>query len=114
MGKKDYIKNAGYCIVSNNVLNGKGFLKWLVREEPVNKEDNGWRIFSDIDDDIFINNSSNLSLRDFNDIADIEPAIIAIYRLPVGSDIQLIKEKNKKYFWDNITDKKIDMESLYI
>ena len=113
MRKNIYINNAGFCIVSNNILNGNGLLKWLLREHPVRDKDNGWRFFSDIDDNDFINDPANMSICDFNDVADIEPAIVAIYTLPIGSDIQLIVENNIKTFWDNITDTGIDTDSLY-
>ena len=43
-----FISNAGGSIVSKNILNHKGNLKWCVREESINKVDNGWRFFSDL------------------------------------------------------------------
>ena len=45
----EYIKKAGGCIVSKNIIEGKGQLKWLIREESTSPVDNGWRFFSDID-----------------------------------------------------------------
>ena len=44
-----FIKNAGGCVVSRNILSGKGKLKWCIRENSVNEVDNGWRFLSDID-----------------------------------------------------------------
>ena len=41
----------GGSIVSKNILQGKGRLKWCIREKSVNKLDNGWRFLSDIDTD---------------------------------------------------------------
>ena len=35
--------NLGGCIVSKNILEGKGNIKWCFREKPSNELDNGWR-----------------------------------------------------------------------
>lgn len=105
--KIEFIKNAGGCIVSNNILNGKGTLKWLLREESVDKNDNGWRFLSDIDDEKFINNPDNLTVCDFNTVAEIEPAIIGVYLMPVGSDLQLVRVNGIISFTDNITGEKV-------
>ena len=105
----EYIKKAGGCIVSKNILDGKGKVKWLFREEPVDKADNGWRVLSDIDTDEFINNPSNLIVCDFNTIANIEPSIIGIYLFPIGSDLQLVSQGGKITFVDNKTSKEVTM-----
>jgi hypothetical protein len=101
------IPNAGGCLVSKNIIDGKSKLKWLLREKSADKIDNGWRFFSDIDDNDFLNNPSNLVVCDFNTVANIEPAILGIYLLPVGSDLQLVKENNKITFYDNLTEKEV-------
>ncbi|MCX2824561.1 MULTISPECIES: DUF2185 domain-containing protein [Bacillus] len=106
--KSEFIKHAGGCIVSKNILDGNGKLKWLVRDESVNSVDNGWRFFSDIDDDDYVNDPNNLVVCDFNTVAQIEPAILAVYSFPVGSDLQLVVENGKCYFIDNITEEVIE------
>lgn len=109
-GKKaKFIEGAGGCIVSKNILNHNGNLKWLFREESVNEVDNGWRFLSDIDTDEFINNPNNMTVCDFNTVVEIEPAVLAIYHLPVGTDLQLVVENNKRFFVDNLTGKVIDI-----
>lgn len=104
----EYIKDAGGCIVSKNILNGKGKIKWLLREESLNEIDNGWRLLSDVDDNNFINDPQNLVVCDFNTVANIEPAIIGIYLLPVGSDLQLVVQNGEISFYDNIAGTKIE------
>lgn len=75
----------------------------MFREESVNPVDNGWRFFSENDDDDFINNPNNLAVCDFNTVANIEPAILKIYDLPIGSDLQIVSENGKIRIIDNIT-----------
>ncbi|QFJ54666.1 DUF2185 domain-containing protein [Pseudobutyrivibrio xylanivorans] len=101
----EFIKSAGGCIVSRNVLEKKGMLKWCVREKSMNKIDNGWRFFSDIDTDEYLSNPNNMCVCDFNTVANIEPAILAIYNAEVGTDLELQIENNKKRFIDNNTGK---------
>ena len=39
----------GASIVSNNILENKANIKWILRENSVNELDNGWRFLSEID-----------------------------------------------------------------
>jgi hypothetical protein len=107
--KTEFIKNAGACVASKHILNGTGYLKWAIREESIDPVDNGWRFFSTIDDVEYINNPNNLVICDYNTVAEIEPAIIAIYLFPIGSDLQLVVENGKRYFVDDISGKKVDL-----
>lgn len=110
MNKKvKFISNAGGCIVSKNILKKSGKLKWCVREESMNKVDNGWRFFSDIDTDEYLAKADNMCVCDFNTVANIEPAILAIYNCEVGTDIELIEVEGKKIFVDNNTGEKITL-----
>ncbi|AEN89413.1 MULTISPECIES: immunity protein Imm33 domain-containing protein [Priestia] len=88
----------GGSVVSNNILKNIGDLKWCIKEEPVNDLDNGWRFLSDIDTEEFLANASNMSVCDWGTIIEIEPAIINIFDMPIGTDITLLSENNKKYF----------------
>lgn len=97
-----FIPNAGGSIVSKNILSHKGKLRWCVREESVNDVDNGWRFFSDIDTEEYLSKADNMCICDFNTVANIEPAIIAIYNCKVGTDIELVEENGKKCFLDSV------------
>lgn len=98
-----FIMNSGGCVVSNNILQHKGNLKWCVRETPVNNLDNGWRFISDIDTDEYLSDPKNMSVCDFNSVAEIEPAIIQIYSYEVGSDLTLVCLNGTKVFVDSTT-----------
>lgn len=100
----EFIKDAGACICSRTILSRQGTLKWLVREHPIEPPDTGWRFFAMEDDSDFINDPDNLAVVDFNTVAEIEPAIIGIYPLGVGSDLQLVEnEQGQIRFVDNNT-----------
>ena len=79
MGAAEFIKGAGGSLVSRNILDRCGNIKWLNREEPVNPADNGWRILSDVDTDEFLSDPDNMAVVDFNAMCGMEPALIGIY-----------------------------------
>lgn len=88
----------GGCIVSKNILEHRGVLKWCIKEAPVNELDNGWRFLSNVDTDEFLSNSSNMAVCDWSTIVELEPAVMNIFDLPQGTDITLINEGGKKFF----------------
>jgi hypothetical protein len=105
----EFIKNAGGVLVSRRILEEQSPLKWAFREASVNPVDNGWRFLSIDDDDEFLETPGNLVVADFNTVAAIEPAIIEIYLLPVGSDLQLVRENDGTLvFYDNQTGKPLN------
>lgn len=104
-----FIREAGGCVVSKNILSRKGKLKWCVREDPVNDVDNGWRFFSDIDTDEYLSKADNMCICDYNTVANIEPAVLAIYDCKVGTDIQLVEDNGRKIFLDNNTGEKVNI-----
>lgn len=40
-----FIPNAGVCVLSKNILEKKGNLRWCIREESLNDMDNSWRFY---------------------------------------------------------------------
>ena len=103
-----FINNAGAAIVSRKIVERTGNIKWLTREEPFAPQDSGWRVLSDRDTDEYLADPANMTVVDFNDICDIEPACIGIYDLPIGSDIQLVVEPDGRRRWfDNQTQREI-------
>ena len=100
-------KGMGGCIVSKNILEHKGKLKWCIKESPVNELDNGWRFLSSEDTDDFLEDSSNMLVCDWNTIIQIEPAVISIINMPEGTDINLINESGKKYFIYTDTEERV-------
>lgn len=109
-----FIPKAGACLASKNVLSGLGRVRWLVREESQAPADNGWRIFSHIDTEDYLSDTDNLQIVDFNELCEIEPALIGIWDLPVGSDLQIVDEGNGIRIVDTATGRDIPREMLYV
>ena len=60
-----------------------------------------------IDTEEYLSDADNMSICDFNTIANIEPAILTIYNCKVGTDLELVDENGKKYLLDSSTGKKL-------
>jgi len=99
--------NMGGSIVSRNILEKKGKVKWCFREESVNNIDNGWRFLSEIDTDEYLQDASNMVVCDWGTLFEIEPAIAPIFNMPIGTDLTLLYENGKKKFIDSNTGQEI-------
>ena len=62
--------------------------------------DRGWRFLSDIDTDEYLADANNSSVCDLDTVIQIEPAILTIINLPVGTDMELTAVDGKKMFVD--------------
>jgi len=99
----------GACMVSRNIYEKKGKLKWCIREESAKEVDNGWRFLSDIDTDEFLSDVNNWCILAYETAIEIEPAILAIYDLPIGTEVTLLQEDNKRFFVDTNTGNPIEL-----
>jgi len=99
----------GACLVSKNIYDGKGKLKWCIREDDKNELDNGWRFLSDIDNEEYLGDSNNWCILAYESVIEIEPAVLAIYNMPVGTELTLIQEDKRKFFIDTNTGKEITL-----
>lgn len=90
--------NMGGSIVSKNILENKGRLKWCFREPSVNPIDNGWRFLSEIDTGEYLSDASNMGICDWGTVFELEPAIAPIFDMPVGTELTLIYQGKEKFF----------------
>lgn len=105
--KMGFIENAGGCIITKSLLEESSKLRWIFREQGVNPNDSGWRAIGDSDTQDYINNPSNSIVVDFNTLAKIEPAVLSVYQLPIGTDLEFHYDETGKYFIDSKTGKRI-------
>lgn len=103
--RKVYIRGAGGIIVTKSILDGTSKLKWLFRQEG--GPGNGWVAFGDRDSQEYVNDANNMAIVDFNTLADIEPTVVNVFYMPMGSDLEFCCDKTGKYFVDTRTGKEI-------
>ena len=97
----------GASIVSNNILENKANIKWILRENSVNELDNGWRFLSEIDTEEYLSRAENMSVCDWSTIVEIEPAVLSIFNMPIGTELILIYEDERVYFLDSNSGQKL-------
>ena len=110
----EFIPNAGGSLATRNVIEKKGVVRWMVREPSSAPYDNGWQIMSHIDTSEYLNDPSNWQVADFNDLCTIEPALIGIWDLPVGSDLQIVRDELGIRIVDTPTGREIPVENFYV
>ena len=97
----------GASIVSNNILENKANIKWILREDSVDELDNGWRFLSEIDTEEYLSYGENMSICDWGTIVEIEPAVLSIFNMPIGTELTMIYEEERVCFLDTITGQKL-------
>ena len=110
----EFIANAGACLASTNVLSRAGRVRWMVREVPAAPADSGWRIFSQLDSDEYLADPANVQVVGFNQVCMIEPALIGIYDLPGGSDLQIVDDGHRMAVVDTPTGRELGENELYV
>lgn len=110
----EFIPGAGACVATTNVLSGAGLVRWMVRKPSQAPADNGWQIMSHIDTSDYLNTPGTWQIVDYNDLCAIEPALIGIWDLPVGSDLQLVRDEFGIRIVDTATGRDIPTEDLYV
>ena len=103
--RKVYIRGAGGTIVTKSILDGTSKLKWLFRQEG--GHGNGWVAFGDRDSQEYVDDANNMAIVDFNTLANIEPTVVNVFYMPMGSDLEFRCDKTGKYFVDTRTGKEI-------
>ncbi|MCT2043335.1 DUF2185 domain-containing protein [Pseudoclavibacter alba] len=96
------------------MISEAGKIRWMVRDNSRAPADNGWQILSDIDTSSYLNHPANWQIVDFNEVCMIEPALIGIWNLPVGSDLELRRDDAGIHIIDSKTGHEIPRDKLYI
>ena len=110
----EFIPQAGACLMTYNAFEGRGKVRWMVREASKNPVDNGWLIMSHIDTSEYLSNPDNWRITNYNDACGIEPALINVYDFPVGSDLQIVREDGRISIVDTPTGREITSEYFYV
>ncbi|TJZ73478.1 DUF2185 domain-containing protein [Chitiniphilus eburneus] len=75
----------GLCVATDLILMEGHPVGYMVREEPEDDEDSGWRFFAGSEDDRYIDNPKHFSLLDVNVLANYDQSIIPLLESPIGA-----------------------------
>lgn len=82
---KDMARGYGSCIATDEITVNGNRVGFMYRENPDNEIDSGWRFFSGLENQEYIDEPSNLEIYDVNTIANYDPEIIMHLSAPIGS-----------------------------
>lgn len=76
----------GGFIVSNNIIKGN-LPKYSFREKSNLKQLNGWNLYSEIDDNDYVNKSHNFTILNAESLFKIVPVMQELFEAPYGTDL---------------------------
>jgi hypothetical protein len=110
----EIIPSAGGCTISLNAYEGRAPIRWANREASVAPGDNGWRFLSAIDTTEYLNTPGNLRIADYNEVCSIEPAVIGIWDMPIGTGITIERGDGRIRLIDDASGREITSEYFYV
>ncbi|MFH9727574.1 DUF2185 domain-containing protein [Streptomyces sp. NPDC017254] len=110
----EFIQGAGASLATRSVLSGAGRIRWAHRKPSRHAADNGWRVMSDVDSSEYLSDAGNWAVTDFNELCAIEPALIAVYDFPVGSDLQIVKDGAGLRILDAVSGREVPQSAYYV
>ena len=60
-----------------------------------------------IDTEEYLSHVENMSICDWSTIVELEPAVLSIFNMPIGTELTMIYEDERVYFLDTITGQKL-------
>lgn len=83
----------GGFVVSNNICEGHP-IKYSFREKSSISNLNGWTLYSDIDDEDYINDPHNFTILNADSVVKISPVMLEIFNAPYGTDLCWLYEND--------------------
>lgn len=108
------INNAyfGGFVVSNNICKGEK-IKYSFREKSSIDVLNGWTLYSELDDEIYINNPDNFQILNADSLYEISDVILDIFNAPYGTDLCWIYENGVHIgFYDFHKERKVTINEI--
>lgn len=104
--------NYGGFIVSKNILEGIP-VRYSFREESAIPQLNGWNLYSDKDDEKYINNADNFTILNAASIMEISPVVLEIFNAKYGTDLYWMYEDGTHTgFYDLTQEKEVSIEDI--
>ena len=102
----------GGFIVSKNIINGER-IKYTFREKSQIRQLNGWTLYSDVDDDNYVNDSDNFMILSAESLFQICPVFKELYEAPYGTDLCWIYNQDVLVgFFDLNAEKEVNIDEI--
>ncbi len=87
---KELIAPMGYCYASDMITIDGHPVGYMHREEREDADDSGWRFYSGLETDEYVENEHHFMMFDVNYIANLDPAIIPFLKSKKGTEFERI------------------------
>lgn len=102
----------GGFVVSNNICKGYP-IKYSFREKSEIDTLNGWTLYSDMDDEAYVNAAANFTILNADSIVKLSSAILEIFTAPYGTDLCWLYENDVHIgFYDLKTDQEVTIYDI--
>ena len=91
---KNIATGFGAGIATDSIMVDGNPITYMYREKAENDIDSGWRFFSGLEDQDYVDNPDNLAVYNINTIANYTPAIIPYLNAPVGAELEYDSRSN--------------------
>ncbi|HNP58037.1 MAG TPA: DUF2185 domain-containing protein [Gordonia sp. (in: high G+C Gram-positive bacteria)] len=85
---------ADACLVTTSVLARRARIGRLVRQATHDPGDSGWRVLAHTDSEAFINSRDCWRIVTIDDVAAMEPVLSTVWQMPVGTDLQVVRDEH--------------------
>ncbi len=80
----------GYCYASDMITVDGHCVGFMHREEREEEGDSGWRFYSGLENEEYVEDPHNIMMFDVNYIANLDPAIIPYLKLRTGTELERV------------------------
>lgn len=88
---KDLVPNKGYCYASDMITVDGHKVGFMHREAREDEDDSGWRFYSGLETDEYVESEYHFGMFDLNYIANIDPAIIPYLKSRTGTELERVE-----------------------
>lgn len=82
------IEQKGYCYASDMITVDGHKVGFMHREHREDRDDSGWRFYSGLETEEYVENEHHFMMFDLNYIANIDPDIIPYLTMPIGAELE--------------------------
>ncbi|MGD9977409.1 MAG: DUF2185 domain-containing protein [Bacteroidales bacterium] len=92
---KELTPPRGYCYASDMITVDGLPVGYMHREKAEAEDDSGWRFYSGIETEEYVDNEYHFMMFDVNYIANCDPAIIPYLKSKVGTELERVDGTDK-------------------
>jgi hypothetical protein len=85
---KPLIDQKGYCYASDMITVDGLKVGYMHREEREDEDDSGWRFYSGMESEEYVEDEHHFMMFDLNYIANIDPIIIPYLKMRTGTELE--------------------------